>query len=180
MKNLKGSQTEANLLEALKGESVARNKYTYYANKAKKDGFEQIARIFEDTANNEREHAKIWFKLLCGGEIKNTEDNLVDAVESERFEHVSMYPDFAQTAREEGFEDIAKLFEMVAKIESYHEERYAALLKNVKEKTVFKKEECQSWECAKCGYSVNTPKAPEICPVCKHKQAYFFIKNDKF
>ncbi len=180
MKNLQGTLTEQNLYEALKGESVARNKYTYYASRAREDGYEQIARIFEQTANNEKEHAKIWFKLLVGGEIKDTKENLKDAVSGEHYENISMYPEFAKIAKEEGFNDISKLFEMVSHIEGFHERRYRALLKNLEEGMVFKKEQSVCWECSNCGYSIDRDKAPDICPVCQHKQAYFFIKNNDF
>ena len=178
--NLKGSETEKNLLEAFKGESMAVNKYTYYASKAKKDGFVQISKIFENTASNEREHAKLWFKALHDGKIADTKTNLKDCVEGERYEHTSMYPEFAKTARNEGFNEIAELFEEVAKIEAHHEARYKKLLDNVENNKVFKKETKKYWECANCGCIAEGADAPEICPVCAHPQAYFFIKEDNF
>ena len=178
--NLKGSKTEKNLWEAFAGESQARNKYTYYASKAKKEGYVQIAKFFEDTANNEKEHAKIWFKLLKGGEIPETEKNLMDCIEGENYEHTSMYPKFAQIAREEGFEEVAFLFEHVATIEKHHEERYQKLLDNLKSGTVFKKEETKAWECGNCGFVINGKAAPEKCPVCAHPKSYFFIKEENY
>ena len=178
--DLKGSKTEANLYEALKGESVARNKYTYYAAQAKKDGFVQMARVFEETANNEKEHAKIWFKLLHGGKIPTTEENLKDCIAGENYEHVSMYPEFARIAREEGFDEIARLFEGVATVEAHHEERYKKLLDNLNNNKVFKRDEKQQWECGNCGHVTEGEKAPQICPVCKHPQAYFFIKAKNY
>lgn len=178
--NLKGTKTEKNLLEALKGESTATNKYTYFASKAKKEGFVQIAKFFEDTASNEREHAKLWYKALCGGNIKDTQSNLKECIEGENFEHTSMYPEFAKTAHEEGFEEIAKLFEGVAKIEAHHEERYKKLLQNIENNEVFKKPQKQSWECKNCGCIVEGNEAPELCPVCAHPKAYFFIKENNF
>jgi len=176
--NLKGTKTEQNLIEALKGESVARNKYTYFASKAKKEGYVQMAQIFEDTANNEKEHAKIWFKLLSG--ISSTKENLEDCIKGENYEHTSMYPEFAKTAREEGFNDIAKLFEEVADIEKEHEKRYKKLLENLENNTVFKKEKEQQWECANCGYIYKGNEAPEVCPVCSHPKAYFFVKKENY
>lgn len=178
--DLKGSKTEQNLLEALKGESVARNKYTYYASQAKKDGFVQMAKIFENTANNECEHAKIWFKLLHGSKMPSTIENLADAVLSESYEHTSMYPEFARIAREEGFCEIARLFECVAKIEGYHKARYQKLLDNLKNSEVFNKLQKQKWECSKCGFMLEAEQAPESCPVCAHKKAYFFIREENF
>ena len=175
MKELKGTQTEANLQTAFAGESQARNKYTYYASKAKKDGYVQIAALFEETANNEKEHAKIWFKLLHGGEIASTEVNLLDAAVGENYEWTDMYAGFAKTAHEEGFEDIALLFEQVAAIEKMHEERYRKLLANVQGGLVFSKEDDQIWECSNCGHIVIGKKAPELCPVCKHAKSYFKI-----
>ena len=179
MKDLKGSKTEANLLAAFAGESQARNKYTYYASKARKDGYVQIAEIFEETANNEKEHAKIWFKLLHGG-MPSTVENLKDAAEGENYEWTDMYAGFAKTAREEGFDEIADLFEGVAAIEKEHEERYRALLKNVKEGEVFEKAGVQVWECGNCGHIVIGTKAPEVCPICEHPQAYFRIKAKNY
>ncbi|HIS68022.1 MAG TPA: rubrerythrin family protein [Candidatus Gallacutalibacter stercoravium] len=170
---LKGSKTEANLMTAFAGESQARNKYTYFASKAKKDGYVQIANLFEETANNEKEHAKIWFKLLNG--IGTTEENLKAAAEGENYEWTDMYATFAKEAREEGFDQIAALFEGVAKIEKEHEERYLALLKNVKEGAVFQKGDIVIWQCSNCGHIHVGEKAPQVCPVCSHPQAYFQI-----
>ena len=168
---LKGSQTEKNLWAAFAGESQARNKYTYFASKAKKEGYVQIANIFEETAGNEKEHAKIWFKLVAG--VGSTAENLKAAAAGENEEWTSMYPGFAKTAREEGFEKIAKLFEAVAKIEKEHEERYQMLLLNIEQDKVFKKSEKIIWQCLNCGYVCEGPAAPEVCPVCEHPQAYF-------
>ena len=176
---LKGSKTEANLWTAFSGESQARNKYTYYASKAKKDGYEQIAKIFEDTANNEKEHAKLWFKILKGG-IGDTMDNLADAAAGENYEWTEMYADFAKVADEEGFSDIARLFRGVAAIEKTHEERYKKLLSNIKEGIVISREGDTIWECANCGHIHIGKKAPEICPVCAHPQAYFKIKETNY
>ncbi len=178
--DLKGSKTEQNLLEAFKGESMARNKYTYYASQAKKDGFVQMSQIFENTANNEKEHAKIWFKYLHGGKIPHTEANLADCIAGENYEHTSMYPEFAKVAREEGFNEIADLFERVAKIEAHHEERYKILLNNLKNDTVFNKKEKKQWECANCGCVVESEQAPEKCPVCAHPKSYFFVKESNY
>lgn len=174
MANLKGSRTEANLMAAFAGESQARNKYTYYASKAKKDGYEQIAEIFTETANNEKEHAKIWFKLLHDG-IGDTLTNLKDAAAGENYEWTEMYADFARVAKEEGFDHIAFLFEEVGKIEKEHEERYNALAANVDNGTVFKKDSEQVWICANCGHIHVGAEAPEMCPVCAHPKAYFKI-----
>lgn len=176
MKSLKGTKTEANLWAAFAGESQARNKYTYYASKAKKDGYVQIAKLFEETAANEKEHAEMWFKLLKGGEIPSTEDNLLDAAEGENYEWTDMYVGFAETAKEEGFTQIAYWFNEVAKIEKVHEERYRKLLANIKEGLVFSRDGEQIWECSNCGHIVIGKKAPEMCPVCKHPKAYFQIK----
>ncbi len=176
---LKGSKTEKNLMTAFSGESEARNKYTYYASKAKKDGYVQIAKIFEETAANEKEHAKIWFKLLKDG-IGATPDNLSDAAAGENYEWTEMYPTFAKEAREEGFEHIAYLFEQVAMIEKEHEERYKKLLENVEGGLVFSRDEEMIWQCSNCGHIVVGKKAPEICPVCAHPQAYFEIKADNY
>ena len=176
MPELKGSKTEANLMTAFAGESQARNKYTYYASKAKKDGYVQIAAIFEETANNEKEHAKMWFKLLHGG-IGDTVDNLKDAAAGENYEWTDMYAGFAKTAREEGFDHIADLFEGVAKIEKEHEERYLKLVKNLEEGLVFSRDGDVIWQCANCGHIVIGKKAPEVCPVCAHPQAYFEIRS---
>ena len=179
-KDLKGTKTEANLWTAFAGESQARNKYTYYASKAKKDGYVQIAALFEETAANEKEHAKIWFKLLKGGEIPSTAENLLDAAEGENYEWTNMYAKMAQEAREEGFNDIAALFDGVAKIEKEHEERYRKLLKNVEEGTVFSRDGDMIWQCSNCGHIVIGKKAPMLCPVCKHPQAYFQIKAENY
>ena len=179
MPELKGSKTEANLMTAFAGESQARNKYTYYASKAKKDGYVQIAAIFEETANNEKEHAKMWFKLLHGG-IGDTVDNLKDAAAGENYEWTDMYAGFAKTAREEGFDHIADLFEGVAKIEKEHEERYLKLVKNLEEGLVFSRDGDVTWQCANCGHIVIGKKAPEVCPVCAHPQAYFQIKAENY
>ena len=176
---LKGSKTEKNLMAAFSGESEARNKYTYYASKAKKDGFVQIAKLFEETAANEKEHAKIWFKLLKDG-IGATADNLADAAAGENYEWTEMYPTFAKEAREEGFAHIAYLFEEVAKIEKEHEERYRKLLENVEGGLVFSRDEEMIWQCSNCGHIVVGKKAPEVCPVCAHPKAYFEIKADNY
>lgn len=173
--NLKGSKTEKNLMTAFAGESQARNKYTYYAGKAKKEGFEQIAAIFQETADNEKEHAKIWFKLLHDG-IQDTATNLKDAAAGENYEWTDMYATFAKEAKEEGFDQIAFLFESVAKIEKEHEERYKALLKNVETNSVFKKTEKTVWICRNCGHIYDGPEAPQKCPVCDHPQAYFQLR----
>ena len=177
---LKGSKTEKNLWEAFAGESQARNKYTYYASKAKKDGYEQIAAIFEETAQNEKEHAKIWFKLLNGGEIPSTVDNLQAAAGGENFEWTDMYARMAKEAKEEGFNEIAVLFEEVGKIEKEHEERYLKLLANVKDGLVFSKDGDRIWKCRNCGNIVVGKQAPEICPVCAHPKAYFEIKAENY
>lgn len=179
MPELKGTKTEANLLAAFAGESQARNKYTYYASKAKKDGYEQIASIFLETAANEKEHAEIWFKLLHEG-IPTTEANLLDAAAGENFEWTDMYAKMAVDAKEEGFEKIALLFEEVAKIEKAHEERYRALLKNVKDGTVFKKDSKVFWKCSNCGHIHEATDAPEICPVCTHPKSYFEVESDNY
>ena len=177
---LKGSKTEQNLMTAFAGESQARNKYTYYASKAKKEGYEQIAAIFEETAANEKEHAKMWFKLLNNGEIPSTEENLLDAANGENYEWTDMYDGFAKTAREEGFDHIAFLFEGVAKIEKNHEERYRKLLNNVKEETVFEKEEPVMWICRNCGHVHYGNTAPAICPICSHAKAYFQVNVENY
>ncbi len=179
-KQLKGTKTEANLWAAFAGESQARNKYTYFASKAKKDGFVQIASIFEETAKNEQEHAKIWFKILKGGSIPSTEENLLEAAEGENYEWTDMYAEFAKVAREEGFERIAKLFDGVAKIEKEHEERYRKLLQNVKGDLVFTKDGDAVWQCSNCGHIVVGKKAPEVCPVCDHPQAYFQLRAENY
>ena len=170
---LKGSKTEKNLMEAFAGESQARNKYTYFASVAKKEGYVQISKIFEETANNEKEHAKIWYKLLHGGSIGPTLDNLYDAAEGENYEWTDMYKKFAQDAREEGFNDIAFLFEEVAKIEKEHEQRYRKLWSRIKDGSVFEKDEEIAWVCSNCGHMHKGKKAPELCPVCKHPKAFF-------
>ena len=177
---LKGSKTEKNLLEAFSGESQARNKYTYYASQAKKEGYVQIAQIFESTANNEKEHAKIWFKLLHGGNISDTMKNLEDTANGENYEWTQMYAQFAKEAEEEGFSDIAFLFKKVAEIEKHHEERYKRLLENIKNAKVFEKDEEVEWECANCGFRHKGTKAVEMCPVCKHPKAYFFKVENKY
>ena len=177
---LKGSKTEKNLMTAFAGESQARNKYTYFASKAKKDGYEQIAAIFEETANNEKEHAKMWFKELNGGEVPSTPENLKAAAEGENYEWTDMYAGFAETAREEGFKEIAKKFEMVAAIEKAHEERYLKLLKNIEDKKVFSSDGDAIWICRNCGYIVIGSKAPEVCPVCAHPQSYFEIRATNY
>ncbi len=178
--SLKGTKTEKNLQTAFAGESQARNKYTYYASQAKKDGFVQISKIFEETANNEKEHAKIWFKLLHGDSIPQTIVNLEDAADGERYEWTDMYATFANEAKEEGFDKIAALFELVGKIEKTHEERYRKLLENVKNETVFVKSSNVVWECANCGHRIESDKAPEICPVCRHPKAYFFTHVENY
>lgn len=179
MANLKGTKTEANLHAAFAGESMARNKYTYFASKAKKDGFVQIASIFEETANNEKEHAKIWYKLLVDG-IGSTAENLLSAAEGEHYEWVDMYAGFAKEAREEGFDTIADLFEGVAAIEKEHEERYRKLLANVEGDLVFSKDGDQIWQCSNCGHIYFGKKAPELCPICAHPQSYFEIKAQNY
>ena len=180
MPDLKGTKTEKNLWAAFAGESQARNKYTYYASQAKKDGFVQISKIFEETANNEKEHAKIWFKALHGEKIPDTLKNLEDAADGEHYEWTDMYAQFAKEAKEEGFDTLSALFELVGKIEKEHEERYRALLEAVKNGTVFAKNEVVVWECSNCGHIHTGEKAPEICPVCKHPQAYFFMKAKNY
>ncbi len=177
---LKGTQTEKNLWEAFAGESQARNKYTYYASKARKDGYVQIAKIFEETAGNEKEHAEIWFKLLHDGQIPSTVENLADAAAGENYEWTDMYAGFAKTAREEGFTRIAALFDMVGKIEKEHEERYRKLLNNVENGLVFSREGDTIWQCSNCGHIVIGKKAPGVCPVCDHAQAYFQIKAENY
>ena len=177
---LKGSRTEANLMAAFAGESQARNKYTYYASKARKDGYEQIAAIFEQTGNNEKGHAKMWFKELHGGDIPTTAENLLDAAEGENYEWTDMYAEFAKVAHEEGFERIAFLFEGVAAIEKEHEERYRKLLKNVEDKLVFSKEGEAIWICRNCGHVVVGKEAPAVCPVCAHPQSFFELKKENY
>ena len=177
---LKGSKTEKNLMEAFAGESQARNKYTYFASKAKKEGYEQIADIFTETANNEKEHAKLWFKLLNGGDVPTTTENLKAAAAGENFEWTDMYDRMAKEAKEEGFDRIAYLFEAVGKIEKEHEERYLKLLENVESGKVFDCGEVKVWKCRNCGHLHVGPKAPEVCPVCAHPKAYFEIKADNY
>ncbi|MBQ7201799.1 rubrerythrin family protein [Candidatus Saccharibacteria bacterium] len=176
----KGTKTEKNLEAAFAGESQARNKYTYFASKAKKDGYEQIAAIFEETAGNEKEHAKMWFKELHDGAVPSTIDNLRAAADGENYEWTDMYVEFAKTAREEGFEELAKKFEAVAEIEKHHEERYRKLLKNIEDSKVFSKDGDAIWVCRNCGHVVVGKKAPEVCPVCNHPQSYFEIKAENF
>ncbi len=176
--DLKGSKTEANLLAAFAGESQARNKYTYFASVAKKEGYQQIAAIFEQTANNEKEHAKLWFKAL--GELGDTAKNLAAATEGENYEWTDMYKTFAEEAEAEGFDEIAQRFRMVAEIEKAHEERYRALLENVEMQKVFEKSEETMWECRNCGHLVMGKKAPEICPVCNHPQSYFEVRKENY
>lgn len=178
--NIKGTQTEKNLMTAFAGESQARNKYTYYASKAKKEGYVQISQIFEETANNEKEHAKMWFKLLHDGDVPTTAINLKDAADGENFEWTDMYAEFAKTAKEEGFDHIAFLFEAVGKIEKEHEERYRTLLKNLETDAIFIKDEKVIWQCQNCGHIHIGEKAPKICPVCVHSQAYFAVKADNY
>lgn len=176
--NLKGTKTEKNLMEAFAGESQARNKYTYFASVAKKEGYEQIASIFEETANNEKEHAKLWFKAL--GELGNTAQNLLHAAEGENYEWTDMYETFAKEAEEEGFTQLADQFRMVGKIEKAHEERYRKLLSNVEMQTVFEKSEETMWECRNCGHLVMGKKAPEVCPVCAHPRSYFEARKENY
>ncbi|MBP3212926.1 MAG: rubrerythrin family protein [Prevotella sp.] len=180
MKELKGTKTERNLQEAFAGESQARNKYSYWASKAKKDGYQQIAAIFEETAANEKEHAKMWFKLLEGGAIKSTPENLKAAAEGENFEWTDMYERMAKEADEEGFTEIAEKFRGVAKIEKAHEERYRKLLKNIEDEVVFSRDGDRIWQCRNCGHIVVGPKAPEECPVCNHPQSYFELKAENY
>ena len=177
--DLKGTKTEANLKAAFAGESEARNKYTYYASKARKDGYEQIADIFEETARNEKEHAKLWFKLLHGG-IPDTIENLKDAAAGENYEWTDMYKTFAEEAREEGFESIAKLFEGVGEIEKEHEARYRKLLANIEGGLVFSRDGDMIWQCSNCGHIVIGKEAPKVCPVCAHPQSFFQIKAENY
>ncbi len=177
---LKGSKTEANLMAAFAGESQARNKYTYYASKARKDGYEQIAAIFEETANNEKEHAKLWFKELHDGEVPETKVNLEDAASGENFEWTDMYQEFSKVAEEEGFTRIAKLFEAVGQIEKEHEERYRKLIENIDNELVFSSEGDTIWICRNCGHVVVGKKAPEVCPVCKHPKSFFERKAENY
>ena len=175
MKELKGTKTEKNLMDAFAGESQARNKYTYYASKARKDGYEQIAALFEETAGNEKEHAKLWFKYLNGGEIPSTVENLKDAAAGENYEWTDMYDRMAKEADEEGFKEIAAKFRMVGAIERHHEERYRKLVQNIEEGVVFSRDGDRIWKCRNCGHIVVGKKAPEVCPICKNPQAYFEI-----
>ena len=180
MKDLKGTKTEANLMAAFAGESQARNKYTYYASKAKKDGCEQIAELFTETANNEKEHAKIWFKLLHDGNVPDTVANLKDAAEGENYEWTDMYKSFAEDAKAEGFDHIAYLFEQVAAIEKEHEERYRKLLANIEEGIVFSRDGDMVWICRNCGHIHVGKEAPEVCPVCAHPKAYFELRAENY
>ena len=173
---LKGSKTEANLQAAFAGESMARNKYTYYASQAKKEGYEQIADIFLETAENEKEHAKLWFKALHDNKVPKTIENLKDAASGENYEYTTMYKEFAETAREEGFTEIAALFEAVGGIEKTHEQRYLDLLKNIETGVVFKKDKVTMWKCRNCGYIHIGEEAPAVCPVCKHAQSFFEVR----
>ena len=177
---LKGSKTEKNLLAAFAGESQARNKYTYYASKAAKEGYQQIAYIFEESAENEKEHAKIWFKILHGDNVPGTLENLKNAAGGENFEYTQMYPEFAKEAKEEGFTKIAALFELVAKIEKEHEQRYLKLIENLENGSVFAKASKVRWICTNCGHEIEAEKAPEICPVCSHPKAYFEVKCENY
>ena len=177
---LKGTKTEENLKKAFAGESQARNKYTYFASKAKKDGYEQIAAIFEETANNEKEHAKMWYKELNGGEVKDTVSNLKEAADGENYEWTDMYEEFAKTAEEEGFKALANKFRMVGEIEKHHEERFRQLLKNIDDEVVFSKDEDTIWICRNCGHIVIGKKAPKVCPVCAHPQSYFEVKAENY
>ena len=180
MKELKGTKTEKNLLDAFAGESMARNKYTYFASKAKKEGYEQIAALFTETADNEKEHAKLWFKYLGGGAIQETMKNLKDAAEGENYEWTDMYDRMAKEAEEEGFTEIAAKMRGVAEVERHHEERYMKLLKNIEEGIVFSREGDTIWKCRNCGHIVVGKKAPEICPVCAHPQSYFEISAQNY
>ncbi len=177
---LKGSKTEQNLMTAFAGESQARNKYTYYASRAKKDGYEQIAAIFEETANNEKEHAKLWFKELHGGAVPETLVNLEDAASGENYEWTEMYKEFAEVAKEEGFDRLAYLFEEVGKIEKEHEERYLTLLQNVKDDKVFHKDGDKMWICRNCGHVYIGKDALEVCPVCAHPKSYMEVKAENY
>lgn len=179
-KNLQGTKTEANLKEAFAGESQAHNKYTYFASKAKKDGYVQIAAIFEETAKNEQEHAKIWYKILNGGQVSDTATNLKDAAAGENYEWTDMYAGFAEIAREEGFTEVARLFDAVAAIEKEHEERYKKLLSNVENGLVFSKDGDAVWQCSNCGHIVVGKNAPQLCPVCAHPQSYFQVRAENY
>ena len=177
---LKGTKTEANLQAAFAGESQARNKYTYYASKARKEGYEQIANIFEETANNEKEHAKMWFKCLHDNDVPDTMTNLLDAATGEHYEWTEMYAEFAETAREEGFTEIARLMDEVATIEKDHEERYRKLLANIKDGVVFARNEEKAWHCLNCGKVLNSKEAPTLCPACAHPKAYFELRASNY
>ena len=177
---LKGSKTEENLRKAFAGESEARNKYTFFASKAKKDGYEQIAALFEETAGNEKEHAKMWYKELHGGAMPDTKENLQECIDGENYEWTDMYETFAKEAEEEGFTDIARKFRQVGEIERHHEERFKKLLKNIEDEVVFSSDEDKIWICRNCGHVVVGKKAPNVCPVCNHPQSYFEIKADNF
>ncbi len=177
---LKGSKTEQNLMTAFAGESQARNKYTFYASKARKEGYEQIAAIFEETANNEREHAKMWFKALNGGAIPDTLTNLRDAANGENYEWTDMYKEFAETARAEGFDEIARLFEGVGEIERHHEERYLKLVGNIEDNLVFQRGEDKVWICRNCGHITVGAEAPSVCPVCAHPQSFMELKAENY
>lgn len=179
MKSLKGTKTEANLMEAFAGESMARNKYDFYASKAKKDGYEQIAAFFQETAANEKEHAKIWFKLLHNG-VPDTEVNLLDSANGENFEWTDMYKKFAEEAREEGFDSVAELFSRVAEIERSHEQRYLKLAANIKNGETFERKEAVVWVCRNCGHLETGEKAPEICPVCAHPKSFFMLEETNY
>ena len=191
MKSLKGTQTEKNLLAAFAGESQARNRYTFFASKAKKEGYEQIAAIFQETADNEKEHAEVFFKHLQGGDVEivasypagvigTTAENLLAAAEGEKMEWGTLYPDFAETAKKEGFPMVAQSFKKIAEVESYHERRYRKLLENVKKKQVFKKDKIVKWKCRNCGYVHEGTKAPDVCPACQHKQDYYEIWAENY
>lgn len=180
MKELKGTKTEKNLQEAFAGESQARNKYTYFASKARKDGYEQIAALFEETANNEKEHAKLWFKYLEGGEIKDTMNNLQEAANGENYEWTDMYDRMAKEAEEEGFKEIAAKFRAVGAIEKHHEERYRKLLKNIEDSVVFSRDGDRIWICRNCGHIVVGAKAPKVCPVCLHPQSFFELRAENY
>lgn len=180
MKDLQGTKTEKNLWEAFAGESKARNKYTYYASKARKDGYEQIAALFEETAQNEKEHAKLWFKYLQGGDIKDTVSNLKDAAAGENYEWTDMYARMAKEAEEEGFKEIAAKMRMVGAIEKHHEERYRKLVGNIEDGVVFSRDGDRIWKCRNCGHIVIGPKAPKVCPVCAHPQSFFEINAENY
>lgn len=180
MKDLKGTKTEKNLQEAFAGESQARNKYTYYASQAKKDGYVQIQMLFEETAKNEMEHAKLWFKYLQGGSIKSTPENLKDAAAGENYEWTDMYKRMAEEAREEGFDEIATRMDLIAQVEAAHEKRYLALLAGIENGTTFKKDETVKWKCNNCGYIFEGQEPPQICPACSHPQAYFEVLCENY